>query len=74
MEKWVWCSISCGRWCHAGVQQHVPQRRPAVRKKRGKSLAACVAELTAAARPSTPADQAAESGELERKHTSLLTV
>ncbi|WIA22027.1 hypothetical protein OEZ85_004377 [Tetradesmus obliquus] len=45
-----------------GLQQSKPQRRLAVHQKRSKSLAACVAELTAAARPSTPTDHAAESG------------
>jgi hypothetical protein len=50
---------------YAGVQQRKPQQRPAVRHSHGKSLAACVAELTAAARPSTPSDQAAESGKCQ---------
>ncbi|KAF6260177.1 hypothetical protein COO60DRAFT_914142 [Scenedesmus sp. NREL 46B-D3] len=44
-----------------GLQQHKRPPQLAVRKKRGKSLADCVAELAAAARPSTPADQAEES-------------
>uniref|UniRef100_A0A383V4W5 Uncharacterized protein n=1 Tax=Tetradesmus obliquus TaxID=3088 RepID=A0A383V4W5_TETOB len=49
-----------------GLQQSKPQRRLAVRQKRSKSLAACVAELTAAARPSTPTDHAAESAVQQR--------